>query len=313
MQRVLLQRHLSLRRTELKIMATKITVLVENTAGKLGVLAEHGLSVLIETGGEKILMDTGQGFVLKHNFERIFHPSKAREAGAKRRQRNEVEWQTLENVNSVVLSHGHYDHTGGLATALSRMNNPAIYAHPAAVEPKFARNADGTGRFIGMSEINKDALLHSNWIQTEQPATLPCGLRLTGTVPRLIDFEDTGGPFYRDSACTIADPIEDDQSAFVETPQGTVVILGCAHSGIINTLRYIQKLTNNKPIHTVIGGMHLHSASTQRMDQTVNELRKLNIQSLFPCHCTGFAAAARLWGEFPGKVNASPAGTVISI
>src|SRR6056297_1248824 len=101
----------------------KITVLVENTAGKLGVLGEHGLSFLIETGGEKILFDTGQGLVLKHNLNRLD--------------------LSLTNVKTVALSHGHYDHTGGLADALSMMSTPAIYAHPSVIDPKFARNADG--------------------------------------------------------------------------------------------------------------------------------------------------------------------------
>lgn len=271
----------------------KITVLVENTAGKLGVLAEHGLSFLIETGGEKILFDTGQGLVLKHNLKRLF--------------------QCLENVKTVVLSHGHYDHTGGLADALSMMKSPTVYAHPAVVEPKFGRNADGTGRSIGISEPNKDALTHSNWIKTTEPTELPGGLRLTGPIPRATPYEDTGGPFYRDEPCTDPDPIEDDQAAFMETEHGTVVILGCAHAGIINTLMTIQKLTGNQPFHTVIGGMHLHSASAARIDRTVSELQKFNIQSFFPCHCTGFDAAARLWNEFPGQVHPCPVGTIVSI
>jgi 7,8-dihydropterin-6-yl-methyl-4-(beta-D-ribofuranosyl)aminobenzene 5'-phosphate synthase len=271
----------------------KITVLVENTAGKLGVLAEHGLSYLIETGGEKILLDAGQGFVLKHNLERLN--------------------LDLSEVKTVALSHGHYDHSGGLAAALAMMDNPTVYAHPAAIDPKFARNADGSSRFIGISDTNKDALLRAEWIHTAEPTDLPGGLRLTGSVPRITDFEDVGGPFFRDPACTVPDPIEDDQSAFLETKNGTVVILGCAHAGIINTLKQIRSLTGNRPIHTVIGGMHLHSASAVRMDQTVNGLRRLDIQSLFPCHCTGFDAAARLWNEFPKKVHASPVGTVLSM
>ncbi len=271
----------------------KITVLVENTAGRLGVLAEHGLSYLIETGGGKILMDTGQGFVLERNLERLD--------------------LSLADVKTVALSHGHYDHTGGLSTALAMMDSPTVYAHPAAIEPKFSRNADGSGRTIGIPETSKDALLRAEWIHTAEPTELPGGLRLTGAVPRITSFEDTGGPFYRDPACTVADPIKDDQSAFIETDCGTIVILGCAHSGIINTLLYIQKLTNHRPIHTVIGGMHLHSASAERMDQTVQKLRELNIQSLFPCHCTGFAAAARLWSEFPNSVHACPIGTVVSV
>jgi len=269
----------------------KITVLVENTAGKLGVLAEHGLSFLIETGGEKILFDTGQGFVLKHNLQRLD--------------------LSLTNVKTVALSHGHYDHTGGLADALSMMSTPTIYAHPSVIDPKFARNADGGSRFIGMSGLNRDALLHSDWIRTAEPVELPGGLRLTGPIPRIASFENTGGPFYRDEACTDPDPLEDDQAAFIETGNGTVVILGCAHAGVINTLRYIQSLTNNRPVHTVIGGMHLHGASEKRMNRTVTALRELNTRRISACHCTGFHAAARLANEFPGRVSVCPSGTIL--
>lgn len=271
----------------------KITVLVENKAGKLGVFAEHGLSFLIETGAEKILFDSGQGFVLEHNLEQLK--------------------LSLDDVKTVLLSHGHYDHTGGLSTALSMMDNPTVYAHPDAVKPMFARHANGSSRSIGMSKLNKEALTHSNWVQTREPVELPSGLRLTGAVPRLTAYEDVGGPFYRDAVCTEPDPIEDDQAAFIETEHGSVVILGCAHSGIINTLQYIQSLTDKRPIHTVIGGMHLHSASKHRMEKTIEALRAFDIQSLFPCHCTGFAAAAQLANEFPGRVHASPIGTVLSV
>jgi len=271
----------------------KITVLVENTAGKLGVLAEHGLAFLIEASGEKILFDTGQGFVLKHNLDRLgIH---------------------LTDVKTVAISHGHYDHTGGLADALSMMSNPMIYAHPAAAKPKFGRNTNGSSRFIGISEFNKDALIHSNWIRTTEQTELPGGLHLTGPIPRIASFENTGGPFYLDTDCTNPDLIEDDQAAFIETGHGTVVILGCAHAGVINTLRYIQNLTDNRPIHTVIGGMHLHRASEKRMKRTVTALRELNVHRIFPCHCTGFDAAARLANELPGHVSTCPVGTILSM
>jgi 7,8-dihydropterin-6-yl-methyl-4-(beta-D-ribofuranosyl)aminobenzene 5'-phosphate synthase len=147
----------------------------------------------------------------------------------------------------------------------------------------------------------------------EKKTEIASGLFLTGPIPRITDFEDTGGPFFKDPSCTIPDDLMDDQSAFIEPPNGTVVILGCAHSGVINTLRHIQALTANRPIHTVIGGMHLIHANQNRMDQTVAELRRLNVQHLYPCHCTGFAATARLWNEFPGKCNPCPVGTVIEI
>ena len=271
----------------------KITVLVENTAGKLGVLAEHGLAYLIETSGEKILFDTGQGFVLKHNLERL--------------------GLSLADVNTVVLSHGHYDHTGGLHTALSMMNSPAVYAHPAAIEPKYVCYQNAPSRKISIPDADRKALLQTHWVRTEAPTKLPGGLRLTGPIPRTTDFEDTGGPFFLDAKCTVPDELPDDQAAFIETEKGTVVILGCAHAGVINTLRTIQSLTEHRPIHTVIGGMHLIHADENRMSRTLKELRQMNIQQLYPCHCTGLPAITQMWNALPGLCHPCFIGTVLHI
>jgi 7,8-dihydropterin-6-yl-methyl-4-(beta-D-ribofuranosyl)aminobenzene 5'-phosphate synthase len=272
----------------------QITVVVENTARKPGLLAEHGLSFLIEVNGEKVLFDTGQGLALKHNAE--------------------IMDLRLGEVKTVVLSHGHYDHSGGLATALSMMNHPAVYAHPSVTEPKFVCYQNMKSRAIGMPEADQKALSeNAEWIHTTEPIKLPGGLRLTGPIPRETGFENAGGPFFLNEEGTELDWLDDDQAAFFETKNGTVVILGCAHAGVINTLRHIRRLTNKQPIHTVIGGMHLHSASNDRMKKTIKALRKLDIGCMFLCHCTGFAATAELWNEFPGKVRPCPTGTVISM
>jgi len=271
-----------------------LTVLVENTARKCGLLAEHGLSFLIESGQNKVLFDTGQGLALRHNVEQLK--------------------VALKPIDAVVLSHGHYDHTGGLTFVLNAMNRPRLYAHPKAFQLKYSRDRDGTAREVGMSAGNKiTAHELAEVIPVEGKTEIANGLFLTGPIPRTTNFEDTGGPFFKDPTCTTPDDLPDDQALFTETPNGTVVILGCAHSGVINTLRHIQAHTANRPIHTVIGGMHLLHANQNRMDQTVAELRRLNIQQLYPCHCTGFAATARLWNEFPGKCETCPVGTRIKL
>jgi len=270
----------------------RITVLVENTAGGRGLLAEHGLSFWIELDGKRILFDTGQGKVLRGNARRL---------GIR-----------LETMDGIVLSHGHYDHTGGLRDVLCSARRVALYAHPAAFRPKYARNRDGTARDVGMSALDEQIVRElAELVWVEGPTEVCEGLQLTGPVPRTTDFEDTGGAFFKDRDCTEPDDLVDDQAAFVETSAGTVVILGCAHAGVINTLRHVQTLTDSRSIHTVIGGMHLLNASPERMDKTVTELRRLDVRRLLPCHCTGFAAMARLWNEFPGRCTAGPVGTVV--
>ncbi len=269
----------------------KITVLVENTAGKRGLLGEHGLSFLIEHGRDRILFDTGQGLALRHNTEQLN--------------------SDLRTIGAVVLSHGHYDHTGGLTFALNRMDCPRLYVHPEAFSQKYARNPDGSAREVGMTAGNKiTAGELAEIVLVEEKTEITPGLFLTGPIPRVTEFEDTGGPFFKDAACTIPDELPDDQSAFIETAKGTVVILGCAHSGMINSLRYVQTLTGNRPIHSVIGGMHLVNAGAERIERTIEELHRFNIQRLIPCHCTGSTATVRLWNEFPSICGTCPAGSV---
>jgi len=272
----------------------RITVLVENTAGARGLLAEHGLSFWIEHGRDRVLFDTGQGHVLGSNSRRL---------GIQ-----------LELADAIVLSHGHYDHTGGLGDALLRAGRTKVYAHRDGFAPKFARGPTGAVRDVGMPFLDEQKLREqAELVWVEGPTEVCAGLRVTGRVPRAVDFEDSGGAFFRDRDCTRPDELVDDQAAFAETPGGALVILGCAHAGFINTLRYVRALTHDRPIHTVMGGMHLLDASPDRMDRTVAELRRMDVQRLLPCHCTGMTATVRLWNEFPGRCAACPVGTVVDV
>ncbi len=269
----------------------RITVLVENTAEDAGLLAEHGLAFWIDGGSHRILFDTGQGGVLPANAYRL--------------------GIDLRRLDAVALSHGHYDHTGGLADAV-RGNRPgAVYAHPDALKPKFARNKDGTSRPIGMPEAAQQALERhrDRLVLLEKPTSLGAGFMLTGPVPRATDFEDTGGPFFLDAQCRTPDPLLDDQAVFFPAAQGTVVLLGCAHAGVVNTLRYVRRLTDDRPIHAVLGGMHLLNASPDRLSRTIEALRELDIACLGPAHCTGRAATAALWHALPDRCISLHVGT----
>jgi 7,8-dihydropterin-6-yl-methyl-4-(beta-D-ribofuranosyl)aminobenzene 5'-phosphate synthase len=267
----------------------QITTLVENTAGGKGLLAEHGFSLWIEYNNRKILFDTGQGYVLNGNAKKL--------------------GIDLSDADAIVLSHGHYDHTGGLFK-LDDMGKKPIFTHKDSLLPKYSRHPDGSVHKIGIKSV-KDKTL--NFKFNDKPVELYKGFHLTGVIPRITDFEDTGGQFFCDKECQQVDNLIDDQAAFIETSAGLFVILGCAHSGVINTLEYISKLTGSHTIHTLIGGMHLGSASQERINKTVKALKKFDIQNLYPTHCTGFNASARLLQEFPKNHKICQAGTIIKV
>ncbi len=272
-----------------------ITTLVENTVQKHGLLAEHGLAFWLQLEDFSILFDTGQTDIIEHNAKLL--------------------GIDLETVDTIMLSHGHYDHTGGLNTVLNSVKtNTPVFMHPQALNPKFVKQPTGRPRYNGIPEKCKTALNNFENIKTiSEPAKITDSVWCTGPIPRNTSFEDAGGAFFKDVDCHTEDDISDDQAVFIDTPFGLVVVLGCAHAGIINTLTYIKELKPGRPIHTVVGGTHLGNAPADRIEKTIDALRKFNIQQLYPVHCTGFHATARLWKEFPGRVGVLPVGQTLKL
>lgn len=266
----------------------RITVLVENTVRRRGLLAEHGLSFWIEAMGRTILMDAGQGLVLAHNVSAL--------------------GLDLSDAEAVFLSHGHDDHTAGLALALAEASQAKVYGHPGVVESKYRQYPDGTVRSIGMIEPSREALdLRGGLIPVVQSMPICGGLRATGEIPRVED-ELNDEAFFLDPEAQRRDSLLDDQSLFFDSARGTVVLLGCAHAGVINTLAHIRALTGGKPIHAVVGGMHLKNASARRIAQTIESLRQFDIERIVPLHCTGTVATMQLWGAFPGRCEEAAVG-----
>jgi len=270
----------------------KVTVLSDNTVAAIGARGEHGLAFWIEIVTHRLLVDTGQGLVLADN---------ARASGL-----------TLGAVETVVLSHGHYDHTGGLAAVFHETaGRIVIHAHPDALGPKYKRDAAGV-RYIGMPPETREILMtgRDRLVLSRASVEVVPGIRTTGEIPRRHPEEAIAEPFCTDIEGRSSDPLMDDQAVFIETLHGTAVLLGCAHAGVINTLDHILQLTGGKPVYAVIGGMHLSSAPPESIEWTIRELRRFRIELLVPLHCTGHKASAALWTAFPESCRPAGAGTV---
>lgn len=273
---------------------TKITILVDDRAGP-GLLPEHGLALWIEAGNKSILFDAGQGGALLKN---------ARSLGI-----------DLSLTEAIVLSHGHYDHTGGLAEVLSMARRAKVYLHPAAMVAKYGIRRQSAS-YIGMPEHSKAALRHVPeqlvcWVR--EPLEIEPGIWLTGPIPRANGFEDVGGQFYLDPDAAGPDAMEDDLALWIDDAQGLAVATGCAHAGLVNTLDHILKVSGRKRIKAVLGGFHLGGASDGRLELTAAALKDLHPDLLMPCHCTGEAATEHLHITLGGTVEDGVSGKMIVV
>jgi len=272
----------------------RVTILVDNKAsGKL--VPEHGFSAWIEAAGRQILFDTGQGPALAENAERLSID--------------------VRRADDLVLSHGHYDHTGGVPWVLERAPDIHVYCHPASVSGRFAvRN--GAPKPISMPKAASAALgsvrpERMHW--AEFPLEIAPGIGITGAIPRVTDYEDTGGPFFLDAAGKRPDPIDDDLALWMRTEKGLVVVVGCSHAGLVNTLKTAVRLSGTSHIHAVIGGLHLLEASWTRIARTARALRAFSPDTIIPCHCTGERALESLRNAFGARVAPGSIGAVFEL
>jgi 7,8-dihydropterin-6-yl-methyl-4-(beta-D-ribofuranosyl)aminobenzene 5'-phosphate synthase len=258
-------------------MSVRITVLCDNSVGPIsGTLGEHGFAALIEPeGGEPLLFDTGQGFTLLHNARRM--------------------GKDLCRVNTVVLSHGHFDHSGGLLPLLQEAGSKQVYAHGSVFAPRYRVKDTGECYPIGIPQ-DRSTLesAGATFSLSSSFREIRPGIFLTGEVPRVTPFETGDQGLFRDCSGREPDSTPDDQSLVVETERGLVVVLGCCHSGLVNTLEHIASLTGRRDIHALVGGSHLGFCSLEQFDRTAEALRAMGIRKLALSHCTGFTASARL-------------------
>jgi 7,8-dihydropterin-6-yl-methyl-4-(beta-D-ribofuranosyl)aminobenzene 5'-phosphate synthase len=276
-------------------MEIRITTLSENTANR-GFLAEWGLSILIEVDGLRILMDTGLSFSAVHNAQLM--------------------GIDLSTIDRIVLSHGHTDHTGGLREVLRRRGEVEVIAHPDAWASKYTRR-DGQEeeQYIGIP-FSREELesrgAHFNLVR--KPVCISDNVMTTGEIPMLSGYEEIeDNLLVKGDGALQQDPLADDLALIIDTEFGLVVLLGCAHRGIVNTLRHAQRLTGKELVYAAIGGTHLFQASDERIERTIADLKKMRIQRLGLSHCTGFHASAQLAQEFEDVFFLNNAGTRLTL
>jgi len=277
-------------------MGLQITTLSENTAGLGGLMAEWGLSILVESEEMNILFDTGQSLSASHNADLM--------------------GIDLKLVDKIVLSHGHFDHTGGLKAILLRLGKEIdIIAHPDIWAAKYGRREGQEAQYIGIP-FHRQTLesLGARFKLSRKPVKLTDSIMTTGEIPMITEYE-TIEPYLvvKEGDRYKPDKLLDDQALIITTGAGLVVILGCAHHGVINTLYHAQKLTGVETIYAVYGGCHLVNATEERIWLTIAALQELGVQKMGFCHCTGLAASAIMAREFGDRFLFNIAGTSISL
>jgi len=279
-------------------MKTRITVLCENTVGKLVGLGEHGFSAFIETDRGNYLFDTGTGRSVVENSLAL--------------------GKDLRSVRKIFLSHGHYDHSGGLAEVLKLRGEVDVHAHPHVfLDRKAVHKENGKDKikFVGLpfkrgylETLGARFILKTDFHQVEE------GMFLTGEIPRKTPFEKPSTTLFTETdGKTSQDIFLDDQALVLDTPNGLILVLGCAHAGMINTVQHVIQKTGKEKFFAILGGTHLDFMDPEQLDESINVLKRMDLARISVCHCTGMRAASRLHQEFGDRFTYGCVGSVIEV
>jgi 7,8-dihydropterin-6-yl-methyl-4-(beta-D-ribofuranosyl)aminobenzene 5'-phosphate synthase len=272
-------------------MAVKLTTLCENTSGASGVVAEWGWSIFVQTDELNILFDTGGGFAAVRNADKF--------------------GIDLKSIDKIVLSHGHADHTGGIREFLERAQHPEVIAHPGVWDRKFSKAAkDEAPLYRGIPFIREELEKYATFTLSRAPVHLSENVMTTGEIPRRTEFETIESTFFvMDGETLKPDEFFDDLALICKTKGGLVIVLGCAHRGIINIISHAREIAGEKTIHTVIGGTHLFPKKEAQVELTISALGKIGVQNLGVSHCTGMDAAIKLKAAFEDSFFFNNAGS----
>lgn len=290
-----------------KVGSLRVMTLAENLVQMGGLQGQWGLSFLIELTdargrSRKVVFDTGNDKApLMHNIRRL-----------------KVD---LSDIDCIVLSHGHGDHTVATVEMVEAAGSMKVYAHPHLFLPRFyvdrhgRRTRGGVPEGEGIAEIEGAG---GEVVLTPEPLEVVPGLWTTGQIPRVTPFERVSPPSSGGRRVIVVegeeveDQILDDQALWMDVDGvGPFVITGCAHAGPVNTLLHAQRLSGFKWVYGLVGGTHLVGRSDAYLEQTLRALGGFGLRLLSPCHCTGFKATTRLWQAFPEAFVLNFCGRVI--
>jgi len=266
-------------------MDLKITTVIENMSDEEEKLAcEHGFSVFVEAQGKKILFDTGQSGAFVKNAEKL--------------------GIALEEVDAVVLSHGHYDHTGGVPALLEVLKRKTpFYIGKEFFKPKYKLLEDGSYKYNG-NPFKRELLEQNEKLVNLQPVEneatwLSENIVLLKGFVRVTEYEEINPKFFIKAEDSYEQDLFADEIALgILTEQGLVLIVGCSHVGIVNILEQVNR-TLNVPVAAVLGGTHLVEADAERLAKTVEALRRHGVKTIAVSHCTGEEGMELLKKEFP--------------
>jgi 7,8-dihydropterin-6-yl-methyl-4-(beta-D-ribofuranosyl)aminobenzene 5'-phosphate synthase len=273
------------------VKSLKVTVLADNSvAAGQHVLAEHGLSLLVEADGSSLVFDVGASGIFLGNAARM--------------------GLDLASARKIIVSHGHYDHGGALGVPVAAFGPREIIAHPDVFREKYARRRGQKPRSIGLQWTSADLARRGAVLNLDSHAQhVAPGILTTGSVARTTDFETIPSHFaVRAGERLRRDSFVDEQGLIVRTREGLVILVGCSHRGVVNTLRHAIKMTGVERVHALIGGTHLGSADDRQLEKTAGELRRLRMAYVVACHCTGFRAATRLAAALGDSFNPGGVG-----
>ncbi len=259
----------------------KLTVLVDDSIFEhKQLLAEHGLSFYIEVDGKKILFDTGETDVFIHNAKKL--------------------GIDLSDLDYIVLSHGHYDHTCGLKHYIEQIaptaaRKPVLLTHPDSFLSKTEQDCANIGMNITRAELEK----HFEIKTTIEPYKISESMIFLGQIPRNNDFEAQEPICHIEKDGTLNDDFVWEDSALLYQSEDSIsIITGCSHSGICNIVDYAATLSGQKKISAIIGGFHLCDTPCDILQKIISHLKKYDIEAIYPCHCTDFEAKVAFAKEF---------------